>query len=52
MNISWRNDNEHVEVKTNKNIQQNNVKEWQNLESYRKSKNIMETIKSQENNEK
>ena len=45
----WRKDNEHVEVKTNKNIQQNNVNGWQNLENYRKStKNTMETIKNQD----
>jgi hypothetical protein len=32
----WRKDHEHVEVKTIKSIQQNNVNGWQNLENYRK----------------
>ena len=42
-----RKDNEHVEVKTIKNIQQHNVNGWQNLENYRKSKkNTMKNTKN------
>ena len=46
----WRKDNEHVEVKTNKTIQQNNVNGWQNLENYRTSKKHNGNIKTRRNN--
>ena len=46
----WRKNNEHVEVKTNKTIQQNNVNGWQNLENYRKSKKHNGNIKTRRNN--
>ena len=41
----WRKNNEHVEVKTNKNIQQNNVNGWQSLENYRKLSKTMKNTK-------
>ena len=42
----WRKDNEHVEVKTNKNIQQNNVNGWQKTwKTIENQKNTMETLK-------
>jgi hypothetical protein len=46
----WRKDHEHVEVKTNKNIQQNNVNGWQNLENYRKNKKHNENMKTRRDN--
>ena len=46
----WRKDNEHVEVKTIKHIQQNNVNGWQNLENYRKLKTQWKTLKTRRKN--
>ena len=46
----WRKDNEHVEVKTNKNMQQNNVNGWQNLEDYWKIKKHNGNITTRRNN--